>query len=390
MAAFDLVLHGATGFTGGLAAREIARSAPSGLKWAVSGRNPERIAQLGFELGVESIVTDGLDPQACAALAEESRVVVSCAGPYQQFGSELLAACAARGTHYADLSGEVGWIWQMIQEHHASAQRSGAVILPASGFDSVPSDLGVATLVRMLAQQERPVGDLTAFYRLKGGLNGGTLASGLSQADAWSAEDLTHPFLLDPDPEASWQDRLMPPAREAGFDVPALEAFGAPFVMAPVNERVVRRSAALADAAGHSYGAEFSYSEWMRTSTAKRARQLAFGLRVTDWMLRSHFGRRLTKRFGPKPGEGPTEQVRSGGFVELSILAGPLDRPDARLDWFFPGDPGNTVTVRCLIQVGLALAAGEARDAGLLTPAYALGSRLVERLRARDALLDAF
>lgn len=390
MNSYDLVLQGATGFAGGLAAREIARTAPPGLTWAISGRSPEKLAALSEKLQVPFLVADGRDSEACEKLAEQARVVLSCAGPFQIWGAPLLAACAASGTHYADLSGEIGWIWEMIQFNDPIARRSGAVILPASGFDSVPSDLAVHSLVRDLQNKEQPIGAFTGFFRIKGGLNGGTLASGLAQSEHYSPEDLAHPFLLDPDPQASWEHRVHPRQRDSVFDVPAISGFAAPFVMAPVNERVVRRSAALADASGNSYGEGFSYSEHYRTSTRKAAKQIAGGLKLAEWALKSSIGRKLAKRFGPAPGTGPSERERTEGFVELTMLAGEVGDPSARLDWFFPGDPGNTVTVRCLVQVGLALAAGEARDAGILTPAYALGSRLVERLRARDALLDTF
>lgn len=385
---FDLVLHGATGFTGQLAARELARSADPELRWAISGRSETRLQPLAEQWGVPYLVNNGLQQADCERLAGQARVVLSCAGPFQLYGSALVAACALRGTHYADLTGELGWMWEMIQSHDAIARRTGAVLIMASGFDSVPSDLAVHALVRDMQQRDLKVGDLTAFYRLKGGLNGGTLASGIAQSERYSAEDLAHPFLLDPDPQRSWEHCLQPPERKEAFPIPALDAFAAPFVMAPINERVIRRSAALADAAGRSYGSDFSYAEWLRMTDRKKAKQLAFGMKAADWAIHNPFGRKLIERFGPSPGSGPSENVRAGGFVELTLLAGDLAQPDARLDWFFPGDPGNTVTVRCLTQVGLALCAGEARDAGMLTPAHALGSRLVERLRVRDALLD--
>lgn len=390
MSDFDLILHGATGFTGQLAAKELARTAPTGLRWAISGRSESKLQTLGGQLGVPYLVTESTDEAACQRLVERTRVILSCAGPFQLYGTALLAACAHSGTHYADLSGELGWIWEMIQSHDSIARRTGAVLLPASGFDSVPSDLAVFTLVRELQRQELPVGDLTGFFRIKGGLNGGTLATGLAQSARYEPEDLAHPFLLDPDPQQSWEHRVQPPPREDAFSIPTLGGFAAPFIMAPVNERVVRRSAALSNATGRSYGSDFSYAEFLRVSDKKKAKQFAFGLKVSEWALSKPLGRKLIERLGPSPGTGPSEQTRTEGFVELTVLAGDLAQPDARVDWFFPGDPGNTVTVRCLVQIGLALCAGESRDSGLLTPAHALSGRLVERLRERDALLDSF
>ncbi|MAW59337.1 MAG: hypothetical protein CMJ94_00730 [Planctomycetes bacterium] len=285
MSDFDLVLHGATGFTGRLAAREIARTAEPGLRWAISGRSEAKLQELSSQLGVPRLLTDGAHPAACEQTARRARVVLSCAGPFQLYGSHLLRACAESGTHYADLSGEIGWIWEMIRDHHDTARRTGAVILPASGFDSVPSDLAAQTLVRDLQQKEVEVGELTGFFRLKGGLNGGTLASGLAQSELHSPEELAHPFLLDPDPQQSWAERLLPPDRPEVFPAGAAGGFACPFVMAPVNERLVRRSAALAEEHGRGYGDEFSYAEFLRSSSEKQAKQLATGTRLGRWAL---------------------------------------------------------------------------------------------------------
>lgn len=387
----DLVLQGATGFTGRLAAAELARAAPPGLRWGVCGRTRERVEAIAERYGAEALVADAHDAEALARVAQRARVVISCAGPFTELGTPLLAACVEHGAHYADLSGELGWIWQMIQQYHTPARERGVVLLPCSGFDSVPSDLAVLTMLRLLRERGQEAGALTGFFRLKGGLNGGTLASGIAQYERWSVDDLSHPFLLDPDPEASWQQRLLPPPTRPVFRVPALRGYAAPFVMAEVNERIVRRSAALAESGNDAspYGPDFTYGEHLVSSSRKQANAFKWGDRLARWALATQWTRNILRKRGPKPGEGPSERQRTEGFVELTLLAGDLAEPDARLDWFFPGDPGNTVTVRCLVQVGLALAADEARDAGLLTPAHALGSRLVERLRTRDALLDA-
>jgi len=389
MREFDLVLHGATGFTGQLAAKELSLYAPPALRWAISGRSEHKLQELGEKHAVPYLVADGLDAPAVQRVADSAGTVISCAGPFQEFGTPLVRACAHAGTHYADLSGELGWIWQLIQELHPVAQERGACIIPASGFDSVPSDLGVYTLAETIRQSGDAIGDITGFYRLKGGLNGGTLASGVSQSRHYSPEDLQHPFLLDPDPTQSWDNRLMPPEREKVFEVRGLRSFAAPFLMAPVNERVVRRTAALLSGTSNDYGNDFCYSEFHRSSDKAKAKQISAALTMTNWALNKPVLTKLIERFGPKPGEGPSEQVRTTGLVELTLLAGDIDNPGHRLDWFFPGDPGNTVTVRCLVQVGLSLAAGESRATGLQTPATALGARLTERLFERDALLNS-
>lgn len=364
---FDLVLQGSTGFTGRLAARELARHAPSELRWAVAGRNPDKVAALAQELAVPALVADGLDADAVDALTARSRVVISCAGPFARYGSPLVAACVRNRCHYADLTGEIPWIYGLIMEHHEQASADGTTLIPASGFDSVPTDLALQQLTEEMRERELPVAQVRGYYRISGGLNGGTLASALHLYENWP------------------QAMQAPTARSTQpFEVGTNGHWAAPFLMAAVNEWVVRRSSELLQEDGLGYGRALRYHEYLATRSRRRALHIGRGLRLMDWMMRRRGGRALLRALGPRPGRGPSPRKMREGFVHLTLHAGDGEVPDHSVEWSMVGDPGNRVTVRCLVQTGLALAAGEARRGGVLTPASALGAALRKRVLGAD------
>ncbi len=382
---FDLILQGATGFTGRLAAAELARRAPAGLRWAVAGRDDSRVAELADHLGVSGVVADGLDEAAVDRLAARSRVVLSCAGPFSRYGTPLVEACVRHGTHYGDLTGEMPWIRELIDQHHEACSAAGTTLVPTSGFDCVPTDLAVQAMAASLPEPA----PITGFFQVRGGLNGGTLASGMHLYERWTPADFAHPYLLDPQPRASLRAAPPHPGRGFVFPVPALKGWGAPFLMSPVNERVTRRSAALLAEDGQGYGDGFRYDEHLLVGSRLRARMMTGALGVANGLLTRPGGRRLLRFFGPKPGKGPSERSIRDGFARLTLVAGPLEQPAAVRRWNWNGDPSNLITVRCLVQTGLALAAGEARRGGVLTPATALGPRLLERLTGIGAVEEA-
>jgi short subunit dehydrogenase-like uncharacterized protein len=341
---FHLILHGATGFTGRLAAEELHRNAPKGLRWAVSGRTPEKVNALAQKYEVPGIVTESLQNSDVESLASRADVILSCAGPYSVFGTPLVQACVKYETHYADLSGELPWIHQIIQQYHEICVQKKITLIPSSGFDSVPSDLAVHSMRQALS---RPC-KLYGLFKIKGGLNGGTLHSGLALAE---------------------KQTLSAPAPPSPFAIPYLKRWAAPFLMAPVNEDVVARSQS-----------DFPYQEFLLVRTRGQASRMSGLLRLSTRMLASPFGRKLLRLFGPKPGQGPSKKKIEEGFADLTLLAGSLEQPLAVHRWNWTGDPSNLITVRCLVQTGLALAAGEAKACGVLTPSGALGSALTQRL----------
>lgn len=381
MSGLDLVLFGSTGFTGRLLAAYVAKAAPPGLKWAIAGRDRAKLDAIAAELGgVEVRVADATDRAACDALAASTRVIASTAGPFVKYGDALVDACVAHGTHWCDITGETPWIRGVIDRNHAAAIASGARIVPTCGFDSVPSDLGVYVAVKWIRDTwGQPTGPVIGAFAMRGGLNGGTLASALELA---SARGIGDPALLSP---KDWRERER---AAAPADVPGvrwdadLQRFVGPFFMATTNTRVVRRSRALWAEAGLDYGDGFTYQEVVESRGRALPYTLAVGIPIGFLALRTGVGRALAQRFGPKPGEGPTAEALANGYFRARVLATAADGRKALAVVEDHLDPGNGATVKMLGETALALAAGEGTGrAGVLTPATALGDALVDRLR---------
>jgi short subunit dehydrogenase-like uncharacterized protein len=381
---FDLVLFGATGFTGRLVADYLA-GAPARegrtIRWAIAGRNAQKLEAISRELrNVPVIVCNADEPSAIAKCA---RVVCTTVGPYAKYGSALVAACAEHGTHYCDLTGEPHWMRRMIDLHHARAVATGARIVHTCGFDSIPSDLGTwAAQQEHIRQTGGPAHSITAvFGEAMGGLSGGTAASMFTIAEAMSdpavRRILRHPYALDPEPDAPHPPQ--PDNKRPGWD-PHLKMFTLPFVMADTNSPVVRRGHALA---GHPWGKDFQYREVMSTPGNARGLVLATGivggLLGLMAVLKRPSLRRMLEKVTPKPGEGPSEATRMRGHWIVRFVAD--DRP------FYTvadphGDPGYGSTSRMLGESALCLAHDELTSpGGVLTPSFAMGHRLVERLR---------
>ncbi|MDQ3240222.1 MAG: saccharopine dehydrogenase NADP-binding domain-containing protein, partial [Actinomycetota bacterium] len=265
----DIAVFGATGFVGRLLARYLAGHAPSQVRIGLAGRSPERLAQVQAELGPAAahwslVPADSSDRASLAALADRTRVIATTAGPYRRYGQTLVEACADAGTDYADLAGEVLFMRETSERHHARAQASGARIVHACGFDSIPSDLGVLLLHR--AAQEDGAGDLEqttlVVTAAKGGFSGGTIASLKGQLEEVKRDPalgriVADPYALSPDRDAEPELGREPDLRGIERSDDAGGWIG-PFVMASTNTRVVRRSNALQDFA---YGRRFRYRE---------------------------------------------------------------------------------------------------------------------------------
>lgn len=380
----DLVVYGATGYTGRLVARAVAERVPAGLRWALAGRDRTRLEQVRSELDVdaETIVADAHDDAALAEMAGRTTAIVTTVGPYARHGTPLVAACVDAGTDLADLTGEPLWMRDTIAAFHDRARRSGARIVHACGFDSVPSDLGVWRLQAVATERHgRPCTDIVhAYGPMAGGLSGGTIASGLelmelTVRDPQAREALDDPDLLAPggatssDPAGPWW-----PQRHAGLD-----GWTAPFVMATTNGKVVRRTRFLLN---EPWGADVRYLERAFAPTWARAATIGIGTVMGAGAMAIGPVRRLAKRFLPKPGEGPSEAVRQNGFFRTTLV-GHVDRatPPVIVRTEADLDPGYGATARMLSEVGLGLASG-AFDApgGMTTPAVVGGTPLLERL----------
>ena len=242
----DILIVGATGFTGRRAARELSQRAPAGLRWGLAARSAQRLSEVVLETGVPpSFVVDVFDRETLRSVVQRAKVVANTAGPFALYGDPVVEACIESGTHYCDLTGEVGWMRRVGDRFHGEAKGRGLFIVPACGFDSVPADLGVLELRRVAAEAGESLAEIRAFYRLTGGLNGGTLASALEVGEHEDPRLLADPWALVPDAEVTPRDRasLADPSSPA-WD-PVGQRWGAPFFMHAINSRVVRRSSAL-------------------------------------------------------------------------------------------------------------------------------------------------
>jgi short subunit dehydrogenase-like uncharacterized protein len=400
----DIALFGATGFTGKLVAKYLAGHAPPGTRIGLAGRSEEKLAKVRGEIGSAAadwplIVADKSDPESLRRLAEGATVVVTTVGPYAQGGLALVEACARAGTHYADLAGEVLFMRDSIDGYDAVAKESGAKIVHASGFDSIPSDIGVLVLrEKVTADGAGELEDTTLMVvGVRGGISGGTFESLMGQideakADRSRAKVASDPYALSPDrpgePKLGDEGDLRSVKRDT-----ELGAWLAPFMMAGINTRVVRRSNALQDWA---YGRKFRYREVMafRNNPAAPAMAGAVAAGMGGLLAGLSFSpsRSVIEKVLPSAGEGPSEKMRESGFYKIEIHTRTSSGARYRCTVSAQGDPGYKGTAVLLGEAGLCLALDGERSpqgGGVLTPATAMGLPLADRLRSAGVTLDA-
>jgi short subunit dehydrogenase-like uncharacterized protein len=406
---YDIVLYGATGFVGRLTAEYLAR-AGGDARIALAGRSTDRLLAIRETLGEAAqswpvMVADASSPSTLDAMAAQTRVVVTTVGPYTRYGLPLVAACAAAGTDYADLTGESPFVRDSIDLYHKQALDTGARIVHACGFDSIPSDLTVYALHRRAREDDSGelVGTDFVVRSMSGGFSGGTIASGVEVFTTVSRNpevrrQFADPYTLSPDrgaePELGAQPDLR--RRRGGQIAPELTGlWTAGFLMAPANTRIVRRSNALQD---YAYGRRFRYSEHMSVGSsalAPVASAVVNGVGNTVSALGSRYfrllPRRLVERVLPKPGTGPSEAARERGFYKAETYTTTTSGARYVATIAQRGDPGYKATSVLLGESGLALALD--RDAlsdlrGVLTPAAAMGDALLARFPAAEVSLD--
>lgn len=392
--AYDVVVWGATGFTGQLVAEYLHEhyADPSRLKWAIAGRSRDKLDALVAELTGDGalpdiIVADSKDAGRLLALASQTRVVLTTVGPYALYGDQLVRACVKAGTDYCDLSGEVQWMRRMIDAHQTAAEASGARIVHSCGFDSIPSDLGVQFLQEhALETTGHPCKRVELLVRaMRGGGSGGTVASALqalkeSSHDREVARVLADPYSLNPEGERRGQD---------GRDQQNIRyselagVWTAPFVMALVNNRTVRRSNALL---GYPWGEDFRYGESIACGSGpvgwSKAAAITAGL--AGMLLAGSFDftrENLVRHLAPKPGEGPSQTQRERGFFNLLLVGETVDGDILQVRVIGDRDPGYGSTSKMLAESAVCLAKDpRSTGGGLWTPASAMGSVLRERL----------
>ena len=375
---YDIVVHGATGFTGRLVIEYLLQHYPvgSGVRWAMGGRSADKLAAVREEVGAPAdtplVVTDSADAASLQALMTQTRLVLTTVGPYQLYGNELVAACAESGVDYVDLCGEPAWMRKMIDAHEASAKASGARIVFSCGFDSIPFDLGMLMLQNeMRAQFGTTASRVRGRVRkMKGTFSGGTAAS-LKATMAAAMQDpgvmdlLRNPFSLTPGFEGPRQPSGNKPILEQDLGL-----WVAPFVMAAINTRNLHRSNFLL---GHAWGADLVYDEMILTGPGEKGEAVARTVAAD---------KSLGAEGGPKPGEGPSRAEREAGFYDVLFLGQDAAGHTVRVGVKGDRDPGYGSTSKMIAEAAVCLlqdAGGT--TGGIWTPASAMGVALIARLQ---------
>ncbi len=375
---FDLIVYGATGFTGKLVAEYLTTQyrGDASLRWAMAGRSLDKLAAVRDEIGAPAdtplIAADASDPASLAAMVAQTKLVLTTVGPYQFYGNELVAACVDTGTDYVDLCGEPVWIRQTIDKHQAAAEKSGARIMFSCGFDSVPFELGVY----FVQQQAKKVLGATAarvkgrVRGMSGTLSGGTAASAKATFDA-VAKDLSlvsilkDAFALTPGFKGPKQPAGNKPLYEED-----LQSWTAPFMMALINTRNVHRSNMLM---GFPYGQDFVYDEMVLTGPGEKGEANAKKVMAAN--------AEKTGPNAPKPGEGPSKEEREKGYYNLLFVAIAADGRQVRATVKGDRDPGYGSTSKMISECAIGLLRDGANvKGGFWTPGAALGDSLIKRL----------
>jgi short subunit dehydrogenase-like uncharacterized protein len=363
----DVIVFGSTGYTGRLVAEHLLKvyGANGPVRWAMAGRSRAKLEEVRAEIGAPAsiplVVADANNAASLAAMAEQTKALITTAGPYQLYGDGVVAACAKAGTDYVDLTGESNWIADKQREHDAEARASGARLVFSCGFDSIPFDVGV-----YFTQEEakKRFGAYAPRVRarvrgLRGGLSGGSLASGLATQAAMQKNPailsvLMNPFALTP----GFTGPEQPDANTPYEDTLAGSWVG-PFMMAPINTKAVHRDNFLL---GHRWGRDFQYDEMMMTNGPQAPAPQSFDMSRM-----------------PKPGEGPTRKEREEGFYDILFIAEYPDGRVLRASCKGDMDPGYGSTSKILAEAALALVQ-EKTPGGCWSPAAAMGDALIARL----------
>ena len=403
---FDIIVFGATSFVGQILCQYLQDTFNSEgqeqINWAIAGRSESKLNDVKKTINnpcLKVLLADASDESALTTLCEQAKVIISTVGPYALYGEPLVKACVKTGTDYCDLTGEVQWIKRMVDKYEDQAKASGARIVHCSGFDSIPSDMGVYFL-QQNAMQEFGAYCNNIKMRVKaakGGASGGTIASMVNitkeaVADPALRKQLANPYLICP-ADSGFK------ARQFNTNKPTMDpdfnAWTAPFVMAAINTRIVFRSNALA---GNPYGADFKYDEAMLVGRDFKGRMMATmvvaglglflvgaAMKPTRWFLE--------KFVLPKPGEGPSPHAQKTGYYDLRFVGKTASGKEIRTKVVGQGDPGYGSTSRLLGQVGacLALDLHEGQDktgkqGGFWTTSTIFGDKLIERLQKHAQL----
>ena len=397
---YDIVVWGATGFTGQLVCEYLASNYninyDSDLKWAIAGRNQQKLEKIQTQLiknnkgngSMSVLVGDSLNVDSLVKITAQSKVVLTTVGPYSLYGKQLISACIKTGTHYCDITGEIPFIWDRIREDHAQAVKANVKIVHSCGFDSIPSDLGCLFLQNYAIQNiGSPCSSIKLYVdKIKGGVSGGTVFSMIEiikrSTDKKIRKILFNPYALYPEkiekgPKQPWQKKTQ-------WDE-TVHCWISPFIMAQFNSCIVRRSNALLN---FKYGRDFLYDEVIMLPNKKisylKAEIRRMGFKTLTALLYFSLTRIiLQKTVLPNPGQGPSKETREKGYFKLKLV-GTLNGEKIGIQVSCNKDPGYSGTAQMISEAALCLAKDEEKlpeKYGILTPASAMGSVLIERLQ---------
>ena len=383
---FDIIIYGATGFTGSLGAKYMDKYSNE-FKWAIAGRDSNKLEKLQNEIPgkPEIVIADANNEQALIKLTASTKVVASYAGPFNKYSNLLVKACVETGTHYVDITGEAIWVRDLIDNYHQRCIDNKIKIIPACGYDSIPSDLGTYFTAK---QVNEPLKSIFAYHNMSGGVSGGTIESAFTMRDFKSKHKMGHPFLLNPEGSYSKNQKLLSKDYFSIKKNKKLNKWVIPFVMAITNTRPVRRSAALMEAKQQSYGPDFVYNEFQMVNKYSVALITTVSLAVLGMIIVSPF-RNFLRKFFPKPGTGPNEKTRNNGWYEALFVAKTTKNQEYVYRMYGKGDPGYKSTSMFLVESAISLLNNSDNgEYGVLTPATGLGDDLIIRLKDQGVLFE--
>ena len=378
---FDVIIYGASGFTGRLVAEYLNAEYGDKLRWAMAGRSQSKLESVRSEMGIPDsvalVTADSDDPQSLADMCARTHAVITTVGPYQLYGEPLVKAAVEAGTDYVDLCGEPAWMKDIIERYDAPAKKSGARIVLSCGFDSIPFDLGVYFLQRHAIET---TGATCSAVRgrvraMQGTFSGGTAASFMETMKRAGGQPevldwLKDPFTLVPDFSGPPQPPGHKPIHEAD-----LNSWSAPFIMASINTKNVHRSNALM---GHRYGEGFVYDEMVFTGPGEKGEAMANHMATANV-----FGENP-----PKPGEGPSKEERDNGHYDV-LFVGETDGGKIMASVKGDKDPGYGSTSKMISEAAITLVKDVPKaktGGGVFTPAPVMGDALINRLQDHAGL----
>ena len=395
MRKYDLVVWGATSFTGKLVTEYLFnKHRSSKIKWAIAGRNLDKLEKVRSQVADENIpifIADSFDEKSLLKFVKKTRVVCSTVGPYSLYGTKLVKLCVENNTNYCDITGEAHWIRTLIDDYHEEAKSKKIKIVNSCGFDSIPSDMGVYFIQNEIKKTYKNYANSIKMRvaGVRGGISGGTYGSiNNLLKEAYSNKKifrvLNNPYGLNPKNKMEGMDKK--DLRKIIFDKES-NSWIYPFIMAGINTKIVRRSHALTN---FQYGKDFRYEEAMMSgkgiSGLLKAILAVFPLAMIGLNPNSLL-KKIVNSYMPKPGEGPGPKKRKNGFYNLRFYVTIDERRKAFAKVVGDNDPGYGSTSKMLAESALCLAFDKLpENYGVVTPSIAMGKQLLERLRNNAGL----